>query len=387
MHAAKAFAAAGLASLLLLSLPAANAQDEQNEINPSMLRFETRPLSNADLHSVMEDSAKGAGLRMWSYSVKSSRAGTVGQSYTGVMVGRSPITTNGTTTTTVYVQPIIAKIGGVTFDPTVADKACYGGVIPIDALKLSPMTLPVHDFVLNGIDVGTTIYSDAFQRANFWKDVSANGGTYHNNLSFKYLPAIVVKPSSTNSHLYSTPSLCTPVYGGISSSWLGALIEGTIIPSLKSQGVGPANLPIFMLYNTVMYGKDPSHCCIGGYHGAFGSPVQTYSPFTYDTAGALGANAEDTAILSHELNEWQDDPLGNNPVPAWGHVGQVGKCQGNLEVGDPLTGTDLPIVKVLLPYHLQELAFFSWFYGPKSIGAGGKFSDNGTFTSAQGACK
>ena len=37
-------------------------------------------------------------------------------------------------------------------------------------------------------------------------------------------------------------------------------------------------------------------------------------------------------------------------------------------------------------YHLQELAFYSWFYGPPSIGAGAKFSDAGTFTSAQGAC-
>jgi hypothetical protein len=37
-------------------------------------------------------------------------------------------------------------------------------------------------------------------------------------------------------------------------------------------------------------------------------------------------------------------------------------------------------------YHLQELAMYSWFYGPPSIGAGKKFSDDGTFTSAQGAC-
>jgi hypothetical protein len=53
-----------------------------------------------------------------------------------------------------------------------------------------------------------------------------------------------------------------------------------------------------------------------------------------------------------------------------------------------LTGTNFP--NVTMPngyaYHLQELAFFSWFYGPPSIGAGHKFSDNGTFTSAQGAC-
>jgi len=30
-------------------------------------------------------------------------------------------------------------------------------------------------------------------------------------------------------------------------------------------------------------------------------------------------------------------------------------------------------------YHMQELAFFSWFYGAPSIGIHGWFSDNGAF--------
>ena len=61
-----------------------------------------------------------------------------------------------------------------------------------------------------------------------------------------------------------------------------------------------------------------------------------------------------------------DDPFRINPTPLWGNIGQVqGACQGNLEVGEPLTGTDVP--DVTMPngytYHLQELAFFSWFFG------------------------
>jgi hypothetical protein len=44
-------------------------------------------------------------------------------------------------------------------------------------------------------------------------------------------------------------------------------------------------------------------------------------------------------------------------------LGQVLGCQSNLEVGDPLSGTDAP--PIVMPnhftYHLQELAFFSWF--------------------------
>jgi hypothetical protein len=76
-----------------------------------------------------------------------------------------------------------------------------------------------------------------------------------------------------------------------------------------------------------------------------------------------------------------DDPLTTNATPAWGKVGQVVGCQGNLEVGDPLSGTLYPSYT----YHLQELAFFSWFFRqPSPFGAGGPFSNNGTFTSDAG---
>ncbi len=91
--------------------------------------------------------------------------------------------------------------------------------------------------------------------------------------------------------------------------------------------------------------------------------------------------------MSHEVAEWMDDPLGGNATPAWGHVGQVSGCQGNLEVGDPLTGTVLPAVTMPngYSYHLQELAFFSWFFRQSpSIGVNGWYSDNGHFTSGAG---
>ena len=68
------------------------------------------------------------------------------------------------------------------------------------------------------------------------------------------------------------------------------------------------------------------------------------------------------------------------------HTGQVGSCQENLEVGDPLTGTT--VAPVLMPngftYNLQEMAFFSWFFGGPSIGVNGWYSNNGTFTTDAG---
>jgi hypothetical protein len=84
-----------------------------------------------------------------------------------------------------------------------------------------------------------------------------------------------------------------------------------------------------------------------------------------------------------------NDPSGVNSVnPAWGNIGQVGGCQGNFEVGDPLSGTLAPAVSLNgFTYDFQELAFFSWFYRDSpSQGAGGKFSSNGTFSGSAQPC-
>jgi hypothetical protein len=81
-----------------------------------------------------------------------------------------------------------------------------------------------------------------------------------------------------------------------------------------------------------------------------------------------------------------------NPVPAWGNTGQIqGGCQTNLEVGDPLSGNEAPRIFMSngFTYHLQELAFFSWFFGSinggrSSIGVHRWFSDNATFLTDAG---
>jgi hypothetical protein len=94
------------------------------------------------------------------------------------------------------------------------------------------------------------------------------------------------------------------------------------------------------------------------------------------------------SVLSHEFMEWINDPSGVNLTPQWGNIGQVNGCQNNLEVGDPLSGTLMPAVAMPngFTYHAQEQAYFSWFLGGASYGAGGKYSSNGTFTSVAANC-
>jgi hypothetical protein len=162
---------------------------------------------------------------------------------------------------------------------------------------------------------------------------------------------------------------------------------------LASSGVSSSQFPIFLFYNTVMSASgsnDFKHCCILGFHAAItqhpDARLQTYSFIDFEASGLFIPAISDTSIAAHEVGEWMDDPFGNNPTPAWGHTGQVGACQNNLEVGDPLTATNIPPVTGAngFTYHLQELAFFSWFYGAPSIAANGWFSDNNTFTSDAG---
>lgn len=100
-------------------------------------------------------------------------------------------------------------------------------------------------------------------------------------------------------------------------------------------------------------------------------------------------NVFDVGVLAHELGEWYDDPLVSNATPRWGHVGQVSGCQGNLEVGDPLSGHFLEVAMPNgLLYHPQELAFFSWFFGQQpSLGFDGWYSMGGTFRTPAAPCR
>jgi hypothetical protein len=112
----------------------------------------------------------------------------------------------------------------------------------------------------------------------------------------------------------------------------------------------------------------------------------------FDSTGLFGISGRDTATASHEVGEWMDGWTIHLATirRRLGDIPDRSGCQGNLEVGDPLSGTEGP--RIVMPngftYHLQELAFFSWFYNSRSVGVNGWFSDNGTsLTDAGPPCK
>jgi hypothetical protein len=349
-------------------------------------------------------------LPVWNYQTVSSRDGFL---YQGVIVGSNPNQRGSSAAVNVPMQvvPVVLNFhrigtavdlntgvitttsGSASSNPTVADSGCFAGSnnVPLALFAQSPI-LKSADFNFGGTDVGTAQYTDAFQRANFWSLIDRNN--YHVHLKPQILPAVVVDvPAGSGLSLAADVfapafTLCSPE-GLVDINFLDALVVSELT---QIKGINPGTFPAFMIYNTGMSFGDPTNlnnCCAGGYHSinpAGPLTFQTYSPFDFDVSGFFVPSANDTAIASHEVAEWMNDPYIINNTPAWGHIGQVGGCQGNLEVADPLTGTEAPRIvgKNGFTYHLQELGFFSWFFGNPSLGIHGWDSNNGTFLTDAG---
>jgi hypothetical protein len=311
--------------------------------------------------------------------------------YTFQMVGLDPSVPHSTQVTNIKAQLVPVQITfygsqTIVFDPTKKDICSPNG---------SPLAMVQHSPIFNNISLpgvssslGTAQFTSLFQRANFFKYTGPTGVNprYEVTLTPKTLPTVKI---STYFGDLPVPRKCDPL-GLIDISALDYAIIHGIIPTLARSGVGPTTLPIFLLNNVVMFDGVPSNCCILGYHQAFISgtsgALQTFVVANYDTSGFF-TEAQDITPLSHEIAEWMDDPTLVNPTPPWGHIGQVAGCQNNLEVADPLTGTSFPIPMLNFTYHVQDLAFKSWFYGDApSIGVNGWHSLFGTFRSPAQPC-
>jgi hypothetical protein len=94
--------------------------------------------------------------------------------------------------------------------------------------------------------------------------------------------------------------------------------------------------------------------------------------FTYiDQAGQF---AQDVSALTHEVGEWADDPLINQPN------GNQTPC-GILENGDPLEGLSnfggVPYVLHGFTFNLQDLVTLPYFGAPPSTSVNGFFTFQG----------
>jgi hypothetical protein len=211
--------------------------------------------------------------------------------------------------------------------------------------------------------------------------------------------------------------------GVVNTKWFIGAAERLLRGLAANKMIGPSTFPLVVLDSVLSCDNMPAgaedpgfirqHCLLG-YHSAYNvnpqhvSPIQTYAEAVFDTSGTFKGTAPDVDVLSHEAGEGMDHPIttdtptgghegdvGGNASPAWGGFGQVpqGSFRADVEVGDPLSilgqnSTEFEVPLNNFNYDLQELAFFSWFFGGPSIGANGWFSDDESFKTNTGAvCK
>lgn len=398
VFAVKTLAIAAVIVPLLSHAQQKNAKPSAQPFSRKVLYYHPpKPAMTPEAEALLKSQAAASQtIALWNYSTVAQD----GKTYNGTMVGRSPFA-HGHRITTIptFLVPVILTFqdSGDVFNPTVYDGCAAANESVIQLIQNSPL-IGKPNFTINGVNVGVGQYLDEFQRASFWAKV---GGTpYHT--TFSASPTVLAPISITVPTAYGV-TISALDFGGcmdtaeMDQSWWDNEVQTVIIPQLAAEGVGPANFPQIILDSVAEYlNGTPSQCCALGYHNSYsnGGVFQTYSVNEYDNSGAFGG---DTSVMSHEIAEWMDDPNGSNAVPPWGAEGQVapGQCQGNLEVGDPLSpGFSTPTAPLTftntgtgVSYTLQELAFYSWFLGSKpSLGAGGLYSDNGTFKGYSKAC-
>jgi hypothetical protein len=352
----------------------------------------------------------GQSVPLWTFQI--NRAPRDGLSHVGAMVGTSPFLGRQTSRIPVIIVPMIITThtvatslnsdltfnttsGEVTQDSSAPQTTCLSppNNVPSTLVYQSPMFQNA-PFTFGGVFMGDTQYIDAFQRANFYRALGGVPGNYH----VLFDPVTIASPIRidvpANEGLAIPAGSIFPTCGTVQIldiNWFDSYLNGTALPELAAHGMNAGMIPVFFLYNTNLASPvtNLNTCCVLGYHSYAGEPTpsQLYSVAEIDVSGLFAdPYIENTSVLAHELGELVDDPYGDNEVPPWGHSGQQAACQENLEVGDPLTGTGMP--QVTMPngytYNLQELVFFSWFIGGKSLAVNGWYSSNGSFTSDAG---
>jgi len=345
--------------------------------------------------------------------------------YYFAMAGKDPtVKASGPTSITTKIVPLrFTAAPSYVFDTESNDSCSPQRTPALNMVQQSPLFRPIS---LPGTlkTLGTNQFLSLFQRANFWIPyIEPKGPNVNYQVVFsqilankqetpKYTISISSPPSTTlpysvEGQVQTDPTWCNPV-AMISVQDLDTLLQTQVIPGLRNYDVVPATLPIFILSNVVMYDSNISNCCILGYHnaylstdvGVFSGKLQTYivanyNSTTYGNYTGAFPNAPDIVGLSNMMAGWMDNPTTLNPTPQWqGTINGTTGCQSVLEVAYPqgVSGTT-PIAITALDhnvYHVQDLAFKSWFYGdngtPPNSGFGGNYSLFGNLTSPNLTC-
>jgi hypothetical protein len=335
--------------------------------------------------------------------------------YNFSMVGKDPSLKSGNTVVTVKIIPIkfTSASPAMVFDPESNDACSPSRTPALNMVQSSPVFFKNGTLPGNLSSLGAGQFVSLFQRANF-STFTAKGGLSPNykvelnqslqNTGEKKSNWVAIE--GLGGSVSTDPTWCAPVATIEVNQW-DSYLRNTFFPALPRTS-GPGDLLIFLFTNVAMYDSTQppgQQCCILSYHGAFpsqlgGAPngqLQTYIVANYDSTNGKnfpGAfpTAPDLVAIANAVAGWMDNPTTLNPTPNWlGTINGSTGCQDVLEVAFPpgLAGalTTLTIHNKI--YHVQDLAFKSWFYqdtGSANTGFGGNYSLFGTFTSPAPTC-
>jgi len=332
---------------------------------------------------------------------------TNGKTYAFTMVGSDPSAAPATTNIPTVIIPFSLTFAR-SADPSVLtlDGAAKAGLVmnsPVfqnsdvgaaaSSSASAPPSLNAGRAVSEPSDF--TQLSDAIYRAQWGK----TGSAYH---------VLLGQPSVLPTQSFSVPqNQGFIVVGGRSGSRIGLVdiswFNSRLNEAINKLHIDPGTLPIILLNNTFLYEGTPDNCCILGYHGATTSLngngkqlVQTYIFASYSEQGIFSRNAGDSESyiadihgLSHEVQEWMDDPFVNNVINPWltPTAPQYG-CTSYLETGDPVVGYGFKISLGGTTYHPEDEAHYSWFARESpSRAASGYFTYLNNFPSVAAGCQ
>jgi hypothetical protein len=340
-------------------------------------------------HLIEGDSATQAAMRdklnrstfstvpFWASAFDSS-----GSTYPFFMVGRPP-SHPGTTVVPTVLIPI-----DLTFQDNLSSLSPQlDGSVNVPAILNSPV-FQAATFTATG---DTTQYADAVTRAE-WSNDPETAQNHHVLLGTPTVLPTVELTVPAGAGALENPGDGIP-HGIISSdSWW----TGQITSLISTLNISPEVLPIFVTYDMTA-GLDV------GFHGALGVPqpngklaISTYAwaswmdPGWFTFVGLGQYVGADVDVLSHEVNEWVNDPFLSNIVPDWSFSTPpliFNACSNLLETGDPLELVNFPVPLNGFTYHLQDAAFFSYFARQSpSVGYQGRYTFLGTLPGYSAPC-
>jgi len=313
---------------------------------------------------------------------------TRGVNYSFTMVGTDP--DGGSATTNVDTAIIPFKLifpDGTVFDAT---QDLLDGQTPLQGALQSPVFQNA-SYTAGTVNLGNTQFADAFQRANFWKDVSMHSPNYHLLLSPRVLPTqVVTVPDGFG--ITKVDSSTGRKYGLVDILWL----DDTLLNTMFDLGVQPSTLAINLFGEIVGVGLNGEGAL--GYHSAVDFTDNSFliqGAVTYiftDWFSSAAFNNKDgignTGTLGHEVAEWADDPFIGNLVPYWQDPATPNVCEQDfLEVGDPLEKLNYFTVTVNgFTYTLPDVTFLPWFARETSTSVNGWFSFRNQLPGFSKAC-